>query len=138
MVDNYNEKDYEGFIKLGQELNPKFKELFDPSNNSNEEVYVYREENKVLGFIQIIQNFEICDILNIIVDKENRNKGIATKLLDFVIDHTNSEVEKIMLEVRESNEQAVNFYSKNKFIQISKRKNYYAGEDAIVMERILK
>ena len=42
----------------------------------------------------------------------------------------------IFLEVRESNQVAINFYKKNKFNQISIRKNYYSepNENAIIMK----
>ena len=45
--------------------------------------------------------------------------------------------EKVLLEVRESNISAINLYSKCGFKEINRRKNYYDGEDAIIMERIL-
>ena len=42
----------------------------------------------------------------------------------------------IFLEVRESNQVAINFYKKNKFKEISVRKNYYSepNENAIIMK----
>ena len=40
-----------------------------------------------------------------------------------------------MLEVREDNIKAINFYQKNDFKIISKRKNYYQNVDALIMER---
>ena len=42
----------------------------------------------------------------------------------------------IFLEVRESNQVAINFYKKNNFKQISIRKGYYSDptEDAIIMK----
>jgi ribosomal-protein-alanine N-acetyltransferase len=41
----------------------------------------------------------------------------------------------ISLEVRSSNEEAINFYKKNKFMEVAIRKNYYGNEDAILMVR---
>ena len=39
----------------------------------------------------------------------------------------------ITLEVRESNLSAINFYKKNGFNEITKRKNYYKDENGILM-----
>ena len=45
-------------------------------------------------------------------------------------------IKNIFLEVRESNQTAINFYKKNKFKEISIRKNYYSKptENAIIMK----
>ena len=40
-----------------------------------------------------------------------------------------------MLEVREDNLKAINFYQKNNFTIIAKRQNYYKNIDALIMER---
>ena len=40
-----------------------------------------------------------------------------------------------MLEVRDDNLKAINFYQKNHFTIIAKRKNYYKNKDALIMER---
>ena len=46
---------------------------------------------------------------------------------------------KIMIEVRSKNSVAINFYKKNKFEQISIRKDYYKNpsDDALIFERSL-
>ena len=46
--------------------------------------------------------------------------------------------ERMMLEVRKSNEKARKLYEKDGFSEISVRKGYYDGEDAIIMERLYK
>ena len=65
-------------------------------------IYVYEENNNVLGFIQIEEHFEITDIINIAVDKGYQGKGIGKELIQYVIDNTKSE--KIMLEVKANND----------------------------------
>jgi ribosomal-protein-alanine N-acetyltransferase len=47
------------------------------------------------------------------------------------------EIERVLLEVREGNEKAKNFYKKHGFVTIAKRANYYQSplDDALVMEK---
>ena len=97
-------------------------------------IYVYEENNNVLGFIQIEEHFEITDIINIAVDKDYQGKGIGKELIQYVIDNTKSE--KIMLEVKANNDPAISLYTNMGFKQIHIRPKYYEGNiDAIIMER---
>ena len=97
-------------------------------------IYVYEEDNNVLGFIHIENHFEITDVINIAVDKNYQGRGIGKILLQYVIDNT--EAEKIMLEVKENNVPAIKLYEALGFKQIHVRPNYYEGNiDALIMER---
>jgi ribosomal-protein-alanine N-acetyltransferase len=97
-------------------------------------IYVYEENNNVLGFIQIEEHFEITDIINIAVDKDYQGKGIGKELIQYIIDNTKSE--KIMLEVKANNDPAISLYTNMGFKQIHIRPKYYEGNiDAIIMER---
>ncbi len=78
------------------------------------------------------------ELYNIGVDPRFRRKKIANSLLAEFMDFCASEnLEKIFLEVRESNQTAIKFYLKNNFAVIGKRKNFYSNptEDAILMEK---
>lgn len=136
MVDNYK-KDYSlEVIKLGKIINKDFEKLFNINNlNKLERIYVYIDENLIKGFIHISTNFEIIDILNIVVEPTYEKHGIGTQLINYIINNKNKEANTIMLEVREDNIKAINFYQKNDFKIISKRKNYYQNVDALIMER---
>ena len=97
-------------------------------------IYVYEEDNNVLGFIHIENHFEITDVINIAVDKNYQGRGIGKILLQYVIDNT--EADKIMLEVKENNVPAIKLYEALGFKQIHVRPNYYEGNiDALIMER---
>ena len=75
------------------------------------------------------------EINYIIVDDKYRRMGLATKMLDFLIEN-NKNIENITLEVSSKNNVAIDFYHKNKFCDVSVRKNYYPdGVDAIMMIR---
>ena len=75
-------------------------------------------------------------ILGIGVLKDYRNQSIAKKLTQELISYFEiSQFDKILLEVRESNEAAVNLYQSFGFKQYGVRKNYYVNEDAKLFQR---
>ena len=96
----------------------------------NSFIYVYLIDDKVSGYLMILDSIDVYEILAIATIEEYRNKGIAQKLLNKI------KIKNIFLEVRESNQTAINFYKKNKFKEISIRKNYYSKptENAIIMK----
>ena len=96
----------------------------------NSFIYVYLIDDKVSGYLMILDSIDVYEILAIATIEEYRNKGIAQKLLNKI------KIKNIFLEVRETNQTAINFYKKNKFKEISIRKNYYSEptENAIIMK----
>lgn len=96
----------------------------------NSFIYAYLIDEKVCGYLMVLDSIDVYEILAIATIEEYRNKGIAQKLLDKI------KTKDIFLEVRESNKKAINFYKKNNFKQISIRKGYYSDptEDAIIMK----
>ena len=98
--------------------------------NDNSFIYIYLIDNQVCGYLMVLDSIDVYEILAIATIEEYRNKGIAQELLDKI------KTKDIFLEVRESNQVAINFYKKNKFNQISIRKNYYSepNENAIIMK----
>ena len=96
----------------------------------NSFIYIYLIDDKVCGYLIILDSIDVYEILAIATVEEYRNKGIAQELLDKI------KIKDIFLEVRESNQVAISFYKKNKFKEISIRKNYYSepNENAIIMK----
>ena len=96
----------------------------------NSFIYTYIIDDKVCGYLMVLDSIDVYEILAIATIEEYRNKGIAQELLDKI------KMKDIFLEVRESNQVAINFYKKNKFKEISIRKNYYSepNENAIIMK----
>ena len=96
----------------------------------NSFIYVYLIDDKVCGYLMILDSIDVYEILAIATVEKYRNKGIAQELLDKI------KTKDIFLEVRESNQTAINFYKKNNFKEISIRKNYYSEptENAIIMK----
>lgn len=92
------------------------------------------ENQKLIGVITLSIAIDDADIEGVTVDSLYRRKGIGEKLVRGAIAHVLSMgIKKILLEVRESNAQAIALYEKVGFKNISVRKNYYQdGENALV------
>ena len=77
-------------------------------------------------------------ILNVVVDVNQRGRGLGKKLVRRLIDQARwHRVERVFLEVRASNNVARRLYAGLGFLEIGVRKAYYPGrqsrEDAVVM-----
>lgn len=94
---------------------------------------------QLIGVITCSKSVDDADLEGIVTAKDYRNKGVAEALFDYAKDALKSAgVEKLFLEVRESNAPAIGFYIKNGFKKISVRKKYYAdGENALVFVKEL-
>jgi ribosomal-protein-alanine N-acetyltransferase len=103
-----------------------------------------KHEQKTTGFIiarLITNNSEFhpveAEILNITIDRNYRNLGLASALLDHLIRIVAQQFPaKIWLEVRCSNAAAIAFYENKGFTVEYVRKNFYSGptEDGFVMK----
>lgn len=93
------------------------------------------ENGEIIGYITFSFSFDCADIESVFVEKEFRGKGVASSLIEAAISKIKElGVNRIMLEVRESNFAAAALYNKFGFEKISERKKYYGdGENACVM-----
>ncbi len=77
-----------------------------------------------------------CEIYNIGVRKFSQRNGVGNSLLFEILKKCKqSNAKKIWLEVRQSNQKAVNFYKKNNFKEKYRRPNFYNNppDHALVM-----
>ena len=74
--------------------------------------------------------YDRIEIEYIIVDDNAKRQGIGSMLLKEI---EKNNINNITLEVRESNNEAINFYKKNGFEIASIRKNYYGDENGYLM-----
>ena len=91
---------------------------------------------RVTGYIGMYKSFEEGEITNIAVASEYRHNGIGKMLMDEMKKTAGEkEIKRILLEVRESNKNAMTLYEKSGFEKIGKRKNFYEKprEDALIM-----
>ena len=96
----------------------------------------YVIDNRSVGYLEYSLIYDRMEIDNFLVLDEYRNKGIGTKLLAHLISLAiNYRVINITLEVRVSNDVAINLYKKFGFREVALRKYYYGDEDGILMEK---
>jgi len=95
---------------------------------------------KVLGFLIGRQTIEEAEVLNLAVAPGNRRQGTGGALLQAAIEAFQARgVNRVYLEVRESNEAGIAFYEKHGFLKVACRAGYYRDpiETAIIMHKNL-
>lgn len=98
-------------------------------NNTFFKVIVYKEET-IKGVLVYDLFYDRIEIEYIAVHEDYRNDGIGTKLIKSIEENN---IKNISLEVCEENLIAINFYKKNGYKVVAKRKNYYKDKDAYLM-----
>ncbi len=105
-------------------------------------------DNKVVGYIITrIERASItpwrprgksqAHIISVAVSPDQRRQGIGRKMMNYVHErvHEIGNIEKITLEVRESNISAVEMYRKLNYVSVKILERYYSdGESALLME----
>jgi len=92
---------------------------------------------EVVGFLIGRQIGEEAEVLNLAVAPENRRKGEGGALLrTAVVELRKRGVNRVFLEVRESNSAGIAFYKSHSFSVVGRREGYYREpiEAAMVME----
>jgi ribosomal-protein-alanine N-acetyltransferase len=82
---------------------------------------------------------DIAELQRIAVDPGHRRTGLASALLDAVVEAGKHDgADRLLLEVREDNAGALAFYAARDFIEIDRRRRYYRdGTTAVVLRRSL-
>ena len=104
--------------------------------SSNSTVFCAKLDNFIIGFVVIKTILDEIEIMNIAVEKNYRQQGIATSLLSHIIEFSKSNnIKVINLEVSEENFSAFSLYKKLGFEECGRRKKYYHNTyDAILMK----
>jgi len=106
------------------------------SSNPYVKLYTYSVDKNIVAFIQYEDIYDRFELDNIYVLKEYRNRGIASSLMEFMINEgKKKEIINITLEVREDNVNAINLYKKYGFTEKAIRNNYYDNCNGILMEK---
>ena len=109
-------------------------------NSPGAVAFVSEGDGRVTGFVIGRQVADEAEVLNLAVVPLARRKGQGGVLLNAVVSEFRARgVNRVYLEVRESNVAARAFYAKHGFSQTGKRLKYYRKpeEAAIVMEKKL-
>lgn len=92
-----------------------------------------------VGFCSVAKAGDDCEIRKIAVLPQNRRMGIARELLRGAFQAFGHSIgSRCLIDVAAHNDQAIKFYEAEGFIELARRKRYYAdGDDAILMQKIL-
>jgi len=103
--------------------------------NKMSQYFIALKDGKRLGYIGVWITEPNAEIVNIVVDKANRQQGTGKLLMHEAMQYcAKHDVDMVTLEVRKSNDAAIHLYESFGFKQEAIRKNYYNnGEDALLM-----
>lgn len=132
------ESELDSLVKIDEE---SFKSSWDKRiyfkmlNSRQYELFGVYQSNELSAFICVTDTTEVLEILRVAVASRFRKQGHAMELLKFL--ESNSQRDKLFLEVRANNKAAISLYNKFGFEKITLRKNYYkdTNEDAVIMKK---
>ena len=77
-----------------------------------------RSDDEVVGYIAFYENKETQTsyIPSICVKDSYRAKGLASQMMDYLVQQSPDDIEKISLEVRKNNSSALKYYERNGFV----------------------
>lgn len=97
---------------------------------------VWREAGVVVAYAVASVAGDVAELQRIAVDARHRRSGIGRCLLADVVRRARAEdVDRLLLEVRPDNDDALAFYAAQGFVELDRRLRYYRdGADAVVLE----
>lgn len=101
--------------------------------------FLVEEGGQVCGYGCIILLFEDAELANIAVAPTHRGQGVGKRILEEMHAYAKARgAERMLLEVRVSNRNAIGLYEKYGYERYGLREHYYAdGEDAYLMQKKL-
>jgi len=88
-------------------------------------VFVYEEDNAILGFVGLTENY----IAGIFIDENSQSEGIGKALIDYV----KKSYSELSLQVYKKNPHAVKFYLRFNFVVSNEQTDENTGETEFVM-----
>ena len=113
--------------------------------NPNAKFFSLKKNSEIIGFGGYIITPQDIQITNIVIKKDQRNKGYGDYFFKEILKNAESDLKQIdinpksiSLEVNSTNNSAISLYIKNGFEKIGVRKRYYNNTfDAIIMTKNL-
>ena len=104
--------------------------------------WVATADDTIIGYGIVMLAAGEAHVLNLCVSPSFQGRGIGRKLLQHLSRRAQmADIDMILLEVRRSNQIAIDLYHSEGFHELGVRKNYYPGdqgrEDAIILARYL-
>lgn len=92
---------------------------------ANHRVLVSEEGGEVCGFLVFNRVVDEVELLNVAVDPARQGRGHGAALVTRLIELNRSHASQIFLEVRASNQRAIDLYTRLGFSRTGMRKGYY-------------
>ena len=104
--------------------------------------WVVTKLQDIIGYGIVMLAAGEAHILNLCVKPDEQGKGVGRKLLNYLTQSARqADIDMILLEVRRSNQAAINLYHSEGFHELGIRDNYYPAEsgreDAIIFAKYL-
>lgn len=139
IVRNMKTSDVEAVAALEQSIFTdawSMKGLLETAEQPHAFILVAEENESIVGYAIVYTVIDEAEIARIAVDSSKRKKGVGQDLLREICRiGLQRGAERLLLDVRESNEAARRFYSKFGFEEDGIRKNFYQNpkEHAVLM-----
>lgn len=109
---------------IGPYTRPMIRKIFNTRGSFN---YIAEENGKIMGYIIAMPLDEkSADVESIAVDPDLQRSGLGTRLLKMIekgmLEHS---FQYSVLEVRDRNDEAINFYRKHGYVAITHMPTYY-------------
>ena len=140
-VRQIGEQDIEKIAGLEREIFPdswSYEALCDTYGQNNSVLFGAFDGDRLIGYLIVYYVLDEGEIARIAVREGSRREGAAGHMLLALESFCEEKgITKLLLEVRESNEAAIAFYTDHGFEEDGVRKGYYAdpAEDAVLMSR---
>lgn len=144
IVRSMNINDLDEIVNIEKDLykSPWNEKQFKYELEENEFSYIFVLENEgiIVGYYGFWVMFEDCDITKVSIRKEFQGMKLSNILMKDCFERVKAlGCNKINLEVRTTNERAINLYKKYGFQDVIIRKNYYGkNEDALILSKVLE
>ena len=108
-------------------------------HNTFARFYVATFNDIVIGYLSCWMVEDTVDIINVVIDSKYQHQGFGQALFSKMEEEAKlNNCNNIMLEVKETNLNAIKFYQKQGYEQISIRKNYYQDHtNALIMKKVI-
>ena len=113
-----------------------YETLKDELESDFSKYFIAKQNDEIVGFAGLKIIVDEADLMNIVTKKCYRHNGIASKIMNELINYCKlNRIKCITLEVNVQNSIAINFYKKYNIKEVGLRKKYYENTyDAILMK----
>ncbi|MBN2013596.1 MAG: GNAT family N-acetyltransferase [Candidatus Altiarchaeota archaeon] len=144
----FKEDDARQVVRLHHESSERFEELEitedfinSIAQRSDFKFFVAGDGEEVTGFIGLLFHVNVgrAEVGPICVNPLHRRRGIGTKLLDYTTNFLKQAgVKRIIAKVKLNNEEAIDFFKANGFVEEGHFKEYTVkGEDVVQLRRFI-